>query len=51
MLLYRLTSSAASDKNYHKFEHLLSPGWVPGRKIVCIQEYGSALELTSAGPV
>jgi hypothetical protein len=29
-----LTCSAASDKNYHKFEHLLSPGWVPGRKIV-----------------
>ena len=24
----------ASDKNYAKYEHLLSPGWVPGRKIV-----------------
>ncbi|KAI6250699.1 Membrane-bound O-acyltransferase GUP1 [Erysiphe necator] len=25
--------SRPSDPNYHKFEHLLSPGWVPGRKI------------------
>lgn len=25
---------AASDKNYHKYQHLLSPGWIPGRKIV-----------------
>ena len=26
---------AASDPNYHKYEDLLSPGWIPGRKIVC----------------
>lgn len=32
---------AASDPNYHKYEHLLSPGWIPGRKIVG----GSALDL------
>ena len=25
---------AASDPNYKKFEPWLSPGWVPGRKIV-----------------
>ncbi|RDW56420.1 hypothetical protein BP5796_13169 [Coleophoma crateriformis] len=25
--------SKHSDPNYHKYEHLLSPGWVPGRKI------------------
>ncbi|KUJ24606.1 glycerol:H+ symporter-like protein [Mollisia scopiformis] len=25
--------SRPSDPNYHKYEHLLSPGWVPGRKI------------------
>jgi hypothetical protein len=30
-----LTLYIASDPNYHKYEHLLSPGWVPGRKIVC----------------
>lgn len=36
-ILQYLTSPAASDKNYHKFEHLLSPGWVPGRKIVCLK--------------
>ena len=29
-----LTDCAASDPNYHKYEHLLSPGWFPGRKIV-----------------
>ena len=44
-------NSAASDKNYHKFEHLLSPGWVPGRKIVCLQEYSTEHELTFAGSV
>ena len=32
---------AASDKNYHKYEHLLSEGWVPGRKIVCLTQEGS----------
>lgn len=30
-----LTVFLASDRNYKKYEHLLSPGWVPGRKIVC----------------
>ena len=30
----RLTLPLASDPNYHKYEDLLSPGWVPGRKIV-----------------
>lgn len=25
--------SRASDPNYHKYEHLLSPGWIPGHKI------------------
>lgn len=25
--------SRPSDPNYHKYQHLLSPGWVPGRKI------------------
>jgi protein-cysteine N-palmitoyltransferase HHAT len=29
-----LTVFLASDPNYKKYEHLLSPGWVPGRKIV-----------------
>ena len=27
--------SRPSDPNYHKYEHLLSDGWVPGHKIVC----------------
>ena len=26
----------ASDPQYHKFEPLLSPGWIPGRKVVWI---------------
>lgn len=29
-----LTVLLASDPNYKKYEDLLSPGWVPGRKIV-----------------
>lgn len=29
-----LTVLLASGPNYEKYEHLLSPGWVPGRKIV-----------------
>lgn len=28
-----LTDGTASHSNYSKFEHLLSPGWIPGRKV------------------
>lgn len=33
-LSHMLTCNTASDPNYHKYQHLLSDGWVPGRKIV-----------------
>lgn len=36
----------ASDPNYHKYEYLLSDGWVPGRKIVC--KYMRKMDLADA---
>jgi hypothetical protein len=40
-------SIVASDKNYPKYEHLLSPGWIPGRKIVGLREQCTLQNLTS----
>lgn len=33
MLWYPYTVSRPSDPRYHKYEHLLDDGWIPGRKI------------------